>query len=337
MSDNELRIYSTVSKSNKTKSQIKMETDDGYAIVDNLRKSSKISLKGGINFKSIGMIACFTIVAVTAIAGSVMMIIATTKLHSELSSLKEQHKSINVTCQCSTCDYTNNASFQNFNNVVNSNNYSIRSMCSRNNRTNGYRKVAELNTNVTGNTTQCPPGFELVLDPISCRSTTASAGCTSVIYHHNGIAPYSEITGKIIAHQYLNPDAFAPFSLSQGRSASLDGYYVDGVSLTYGNPRKHIWTFTAGIVANNVSCGRCNFFKPWFVENYFSCEINDVCNSNTPYCNDPLWDGKQCIGSAAFYRELPEPTVDGIEMRVCRDQNRNDEDILLTLIELYVL
>ncbi len=28
---------------------------------------------------------------------------------------------------------------------------------------------------------------------------------------------------------------------------SIDSYYVDGISLTYGRPRKHIWTFASSL------------------------------------------------------------------------------------------
>ena len=45
----------------------------------------------------------------------------------------------------------------------------------------------------------------------------------------------------------------------------------------------------------------------------------------------------ECVGSAEFYRELPEPTIDDTGMRVCRDQDWNDEDILLNSVQLYVL
>ena len=49
--------------------------------------------------------------------------------------------------------------------------------------------------------------------------------------------------GKIIGYQDWTPDAFG-----QGQSQSINGLYVEGVSLTHGrNPRKHIWTFAAAL------------------------------------------------------------------------------------------
>ena len=49
---------------------------------------------------------------------------------------------------------------------------------------------------------------------------------------------YSKVCGKIIAYQV---GSFVRIN------ASIDTYYVDGVSLTHGNPRHHIWTFAAGL------------------------------------------------------------------------------------------
>ena len=52
-------------------------------------------------------------------------------------------------------------------------------------------------------------------------------------------------------------DGFYPSAYAHGKvnyyrpitsltSRSLDGVYVDGISITYGNPRKHVWTYAVG-------------------------------------------------------------------------------------------
>ena len=52
---------------------------------------------------------------------------------------------------------------------------------------------------------------------------------------------YSKVCGRIIAYQLASTDAF------QSGNGSIDGAYVDGVSVTYGSsPRNHIWTFAGG-------------------------------------------------------------------------------------------
>ena len=46
-----------------------------------------------------------------------------------------------------------------------------------------------------------------------------------------------------------------------------------------------------------------------------------------------------CSPPPLFYKQLPDPdtpTNDNIEMRVCRDQDGNDEDIAIEAIEFYI-
>ena len=48
---------------------------------------------------------------------------------------------------------------------------------------------------------------------------------------------------------------------------------------------------------------------------------------------------KHCASSSNppwFYRQLSEHTTDNIEMRVCRDQPRSDEDIAIQAYEIYI-
>ena len=302
----------------------------------------KFSLKN-VDYKLSCMIACFIVVAASIVAAITVVITAFTliaNLRSELLSTKRLVDNLAAENRA-TCNSATRLSVQivaGFYKLRYSNESFSLLHCSPviENKHDGLRKVADLNVNVTGTDTQCPPGFKLERNPFFCRTIMNGSGCTSVNYSVRGLS-YCYVTGKIIARQFSNPDAFAPFTSGYNRNKALESNYVDGVSLTYGNPRKHIWTFAAGIVStSNERCGRCDFNIPAFIGNNLSCEINDVCTT-PPYCHDPLWDGNQCVGSATFYRELPESTSEDVEMRVCRDQDNNDEDILLTLVELYVL
>ena len=62
------------------------------------------------------------------------------------------------------------------------------------------------------------------------------------------------------------------------------------------------------------------------------------------YNQDPLWDGRGCGSTSTccqfnnppwFCKDLPQPTTDDIELRLCVDQVVN-EDIILKLAEVYV-
>ena len=83
-------------------------------------------------------------------------------------------------------------------------------------------------------------------------------------------------------------------------------------------------------------CMVCERERPSYIEMDYSCELVEQCHPGD-VCNlDKLWDRDQCIGNATFYRQLPHATTVDIEMRVCRGQDRHDEDILLTFIEIFL-
>ena len=62
------------------------------------------------------------------------------------------------------------------------------------------------------------------------------------------------------------------------------------------------------------------------------------------YFDDPLWDDEGCEGENEccdrgglwFYKQLPQPTQDDIEMRVCTNTIQSNEDIVLEQIEIFV-
>ena len=106
------------------------------------------------------------------------------------------------------------------------------------NSSGGWMRVAHLN--MTDPTHHCPTGFRHIDSPKRTCGRPGS-GCYSTAYAVDGIS-YSRVCGRIKAYQYSTMDAFEPYYLN--RAATIDGVYVDGISLTHGqNPRKHIWTF----------------------------------------------------------------------------------------------
>ena len=197
----------------------------------------------------------------------------------------------------------------------------------------GWRRVAYLNTSDCS-ADQCPGNLEKIgtlgqsNNSLSCRRNVFEPGCSSVVYPNNGNS-YSHVCGMINAYQVGSPDGFR-----DSVSDSIEGTYVDGVSLTHGmSPRNHIWTFAAQVTG---SCMYCNGSRPNFIGSHYSCESNLRCYSYEVCPIDVLWNGDQCVGEAWFYRSLDHPTTDDIEMRVCRSQNQIDEDFQINLVELYV-
>ena len=210
--------------------------------------------------------------------------------------------------------------------------------------TGGWTRVAELDTN---NTTQCP-GDLRYLDKNSVtvcgiRITSFPPAFSSATFNLSGIL-YSRMCGRIKAYQFGTPEAFHP-------TKDIDSVYVDGISLTHGNPRQHIWTFAADSNTNstNCPCSPSHQTTPTpsldFVGEDYFCNTASDDSSRTYHFDNPLWDGDGCIpGNMCcsfnsppwFYKQLPRPTTDDIEMRVCADKGRGDEDIGIESLEIYV-
>ena len=108
------------------------------------------------------------------------------------------------------------------------------------NITGGWLKVAELD--MTDNSNQCPSTLTQRIDSNkrTCAINSNSASCAPVIYSIDAIE-YSKVCGKILGYQFSSLNAFAGVNISF--RSSIGSNYVDGISLTHGRPRKHIWTF----------------------------------------------------------------------------------------------
>ena len=204
-------------------------------------------------------------------------------------------------------------------------------------------RVADLD--MTNSSHQCPRGFQQRTD--AGRRTcipVISRGCSSVNF--SVAEGYSRVCGKIIGYQVEAPHTFSTYSYP-----TIDSY-IDGVSLTHGQPRQHIWSFAAGLdeVGSypqfNCPCtnsGRA--IPPPFVGNDYFCDTGSKqrYQYGVFYSEDPLWDGAGCgpLNTCCsfnnppwFHKLLPQPTTDDIEMRVCKYHPH--EDIAIETIELLV-
>ena len=217
----------------------------------------------------------------------------------------------------------------------------------------GWRRVAYLNMSDTTQT--CPANWSLISTPKrSCgRPVNASVRtCYSAYYRTEGIE-YSHVCGRIIGYQFGSPDAFILESVNSPQT--IDGAYVDGVSLTYGNPRQHIWTFAAALqeIENIYSCPCTDINQevditiPSYVGNDYFCETgvpSGQTSRHTYYPDDPLWDGEGCGPTSAcctfnnppwFCKHLPKPTNDDLEIRLCSSNYELVENTPIELVEIY--
>ena len=195
----------------------------------------------------------------------------------------------------------------------------------------------------------CPSGLreEMSFGVHTCRRDDTSAGCSSLRFTTHELS-YSKVCGRITALADGAPDGFM-----RTNSTGINGTYVDGVSLTYGAPRQHIWTFAATSSETNrmlsCSCNNSNTAgtpPPEYVGNDYFCDTR--FRESGPDRDLVLWQGTGCTSSNAccsfnnppwFYKQLPQPTTDDIEMRVCRDEERGptiNEDIYIQIAEVYI-
>ena len=214
----------------------------------------------------------------------------------------------------------------------------------------GWMRVASID--MTDPSSTCPSGLRTIFEGSHrlCAMNIDNAGCSSAILPVEGVQ-YSRVCGKIIGYQQGSPDAF------RGGQTTIDSHYVDGISLTHGNsPRKHIWTFVVALheynSARDTVCPCTNTrndpppaVPPFVGQDYFCDTGSENQFQNIFYPNDPLWDGAGCGQFSTccsfnsppwFLKELSPPTSDDIEMRLCSDQARGNEDITFETLEIYV-
>ena len=209
----------------------------------------------------------------------------------------------------------------------------------------GWMQVVDVDMN---RDKSCPGTWHMITSPRRLCIGSVAAGCASAHFYVKGVS-YEHICGQAKGYQKGNPNGF------QSKLQSIDGLYVDGISITLGSPRKHVWTYAVGLSDNHDYSGGdncpCATFPgpnpPAFVENDYFCESGDVGehDHNAYYLSDPLWDGSGCtsgngccaqIGMPWFYRKLPVSIAEDFEIRNCKNEPSANEDLGIEKLELYI-
>ena len=211
----------------------------------------------------------------------------------------------------------------------------------------GWTRLAYLD--MSDATQNCPSGFRLYQSGGVRACGRPGSGCVSVQFPSNGIS-YSQICGRVTGYQYGHTDGLYIYG-------SINSDYVEGVSITRGSPRQHVWTLIAGysqLSTSSQSCpcntGSSVSVQPFIGNNYF-CESgnpNSSTSTNRLYTSDPLWDGQGCgslessccnvPGIPWFHRDYGNTTTtDYIELRVCASvSSSSGEDSPVSYYEIYV-
>ena len=215
--------------------------------------------------------------------------------------------------------------------------------------TGGWMRIANTDT-IQGD--DCPSGWRRITQPRPlCRGSGDAAGCYSS-YFSNNKTEYNSICGKLRGYQF---GSHAGFLAHRAPSHSIDAPYLDGVSITVGNPRKHVWSYAVGYsklhdttpYKTNCPCTKYpGANPPSFVKDHYHCESGSTDAAWTSiFYSDPLWDGRGCpagddccstLGAPWFYRHFTEPEKGAVEVRICRDEVYSNEATLLEQVQLYI-
>ena len=209
-----------------------------------------------------------------------------------------------------------------------------------------WRRIAYFDT-TQGDS--CPTGLRTVTNTTTHQKAcgrTARRGCTSLHFSPDGY--YTNVCGRVRGYQFGYPEAFEP------DGTTIDSNYVDGISITKGNPRQHLWTYAAGLSENwgdhryQCPCSTPDYdfsLIPSFVGNHYYCEAGLMSEVRKRYMwEDPLWDGNRCILSQNrccerygwFHRNVTSSS-DSIEVRWCDDHSYIGDDTLTDQLEIWVM
>ena len=206
----------------------------------------------------------------------------------------------------------------------------------------GWKRVGYLNS-----TEPCPETFKEWRNDDAgvryCGRKSSGASCDSVTFPTGG--SYSQVCGRVRAYQSQSTDGIHGIVGYHG----INEPYVDGISITHGSPRTHIFTLISGVsevYRQDCPCGTGGSYVtvPSFVGDDYYCESGNPTNGYyRHYLDDILWDGEQCNGYdegccdepyMPYFHKVTGDTSDPIEMRICLDQNL--EDFRIIEYEFYV-
>ena len=222
----------------------------------------------------------------------------------------------------------------------------------------GWRRIVNIDISAGDD---CPSGWRKAnySSVVFCRVDANDDDiqvCSSASFSTNGTS-YQNVCG--IARGYQKGITSA-FYYSTTVSISIEFPYVAGLSITYGNPRQHIWTYATGrfdyLTQNNSETrficpcanggGQSGTLSPSYVGTNYYCEsgTDNWVTGNEYYLTDALWDGTGCINSTCcdnpkqpwFFRQLNVTISDNIEARICSTGSFATQSTLIDQLEIYV-
>ncbi|XP_065180700.1 uncharacterized protein LOC135811395 [Sycon ciliatum] len=181
--------------------------------------------------------------------------------------------------------------------------------------------------------------FENLQVKLCTRRVSSDGGCDGVSFL-SPIAEYSEVIGFVTGYRDKSLDAFYS---AHNSHTQLNSWYMDGVSITHGSPRHHLWTYTGSFDDNDKAahcpCSpRAGPQPPSFVGSHYYCADHgpawrpwtftpaNHAWSNTSQCTA----GGTCCDNTDmpwFHRQLDTSTSDPVEIRICTSEGYSNENV----------
>ena len=117
-----------------------------------------------------------------------------------------------------------------------------------------WYRVAHLN--MSDPSQQCPSAwrqFTLNGERVCARPTSTAGSCPAALYPVGH--QYRKVCGRVIGYQFGSTGSFRN-SNQNPETVTINEAYLDGVSITHGTPRTHIWSYAAGA----SETGSCNSY-----------------------------------------------------------------------------
>lgn len=197
--------------------------------------------------------------------------------------------------------------------------------------------------------TDCPPGYtdEGKFFGRAC-GRTIDAGCSESIKFDTDGQSYTEVCGKVAGYQFGTGDSFRRYT-SAGNVNDIDTPYLDGISITRGSPRVHLWSYTVSQGNQpSIICPCTGKVKDPIIPNFVGEDYYCEGAAGKGFFN-VLWDGLKCSAAENngcckkqnpnipwFHRSGLEPSSDEIELRICSDEGRNNEQFPFFEYEFYI-
>ena len=132
--------------------------------------------------------------------------------------------------------------------------------------TGGWTRVAHIDMKEPQQT--CPSPLRTLTSPKRMCAGQTAAGCTSVRYSSRGLN-FTQVCGQAIGYMHASVDGLDAIVTTK----TIDNPYVDGLSITYGSPRRHVWTYAAGHIQRCL-CHPNSYASqpPSFVGQHYYCD-----------------------------------------------------------------